>query len=223
MRYLNSADGSQLFKVDDYFFNGYWEVFESDNKWGYMQKKDVSVKALDEPFKGFYCYDSHLNISFRTNFKNFDHVQIGKIHHKNKKPEPTYCNKSTGEFIKFFGLDDLAWKFKTMVGGANTLFDYMMGCSNTSGSKIIRVDYPNRYASYRTGILTIAMLKGYLKPGRPEEERAIGHVAPYIGLGMDGLPYVANKGLLENDGVHTIKRSFGTGMGNISFFEIHKL
>jgi len=212
MRYLKSADGKNLFKVEDYFFDGYWEVFESDNRWGYMQKKDVSVKALDEPFKGYYCYDSHLNIRFRTNFKNFEHVQIGEIHHK--KNEPTYCNKSTGKFIDFFGLTDLGHKFNVMKGGANALYDYMM-------EKSIRVDHPNDYSAFRTDILTIAMWKGSLKEGRPEEEREIGHVAPYIGLGTDGLRYVANKGLLENDGVHNIKRSFGTD--DVTFFEIHKL
>jgi len=224
MRYLKSRDLTQLFKVEDYFFDAYWYVNESEHKWGYLQKKDKGdgKRELKGKFKGLHAYDSELHIKFQTNFNNYYHAEISEI--ERNINEPTYCNHATAVYLKELGLDYLAEYFKNH--DANECFDYLMDCSNTSGSKVIKVNKPITYASYNSTSITIAIQKGDIIPGKFDKNGKqlyqIGHVAPVIGKGSDGKIYIANKGSLPLDGVVDIETGFGVGLDKISFFEVYR-
>lgn len=215
MRYLKSRDLTQLFKVEDYFFDAYWYVNESEHKWAFTQHKHIGI-GRQEIFNNFHTYRCNINMAFFANFYNYRHAEIKNI---TIDRYPTWCNHATAVYLP----DDLAEYFKNH--DANECFDHLVTeCDKRD--KIHMIHIPNNYAGYIYEKITIAIQKGDIIPGKFDKKGKqlyeIGHVAPVIGKGSDGKIYIANKGAIQNDGVVDIETGFGVKLEDISFFEIYR-
>ncbi len=222
MRYLKSRDLTQLFKVEDYFFDAYWYVNESEHKWPFMQHEHVGV-GRQKMFDNNYTYECQVKVIFYSNFYNYKNAVAKAI--KTETNYPTWCNHATAVYLKELGLDDLAEYFKNH--DANECFDYLMKeAQSVSGQSIYLIENPNNYAGYIYEKITIAIQKGDKIPGKFDKNGKqlykIGHVAPVIGKGSDGKIYIANKGAIQNDGVVDIETGFGATLDKISFFEVYR-
>jgi len=201
-----SRDGEHEFKIASWVMRAFNYVNLSQHKWAYMQKADTGSggRAKSGRFQGYYYYKSVLNLSFNTNFYNYEHAEIDEI--PVFVTEPTYCNHSVSVFLKELGLRALSDLFKNE--DANTIINMLQTGAIPKAVEIIR---PKGMVGLSHTALTLAAQCVY---------EGIGHIAPVIGMSAAGETYVANIGALKRDGVVNAEYAFAAPISEISFYEL---